>query len=260
MAQDGGAEALAQRHVPGSRLSGHHLLQRAEAEGYEEESGRGRSRTAAHVREAGHSAVGTEAVGRSRCRCGLRFRLGRDDLQGEAQKTRRHLLLVHRGDTRSRRSRPKVSGLGRAGRRQLLRCTEQRGLLRRLVRLHPARRPLPDGAIDLLPHQQLRVGPVRANAHRRGGRRIRLVSRRVHRAALRQESTSRGGRRTRRARRRRDQILDRPELVRGRRDWQGRHIQLGSTLRASFRATTPSASSTRSRSRIIPSRPTRARR
>ena len=43
------AEALAQHSLPDDRLPGHHLLQRAEAEGDEEESRRSRSGTAAHV-------------------------------------------------------------------------------------------------------------------------------------------------------------------------------------------------------------------
>jgi Fe-S cluster assembly protein SufB len=44
------------------------------------------------------------------------------------------------------------------------------GVHRRLVRLHPAGRALPDGAIDLLPDQRGQDRPVRADAdHRRQG-------------------------------------------------------------------------------------------
>ncbi len=51
----------------------------------------------------------------------LRLRLGRDDLQGEAQEARRHLLLVHRGGQGLPRTHQEVPRLGRARRRQLLR-------------------------------------------------------------------------------------------------------------------------------------------
>ena len=54
----------------------------------------------------------------------------------------------------------KVSGIGGAVQRQLLRRLERRGLYRRIFLLHPQRRALPDGAIDLLSHQRRRNRPV----------------------------------------------------------------------------------------------------
>ena len=119
-----------------------------------------------------------------------------------------------------------VPRLGGAAGRQLLRRAELRRLHRRLVRLHPAGRALPDGAVDLLPDQRVRDRPVRAHAdHRRRGR-VRVVPRGLHRAAARREPAPRGGRRAGRARRRSDQVLDGAELVPRRRRGQGRHLQL----------------------------------
>ena len=158
--------------------------------------------------------------------------------------------------------------------RQLLRGAERRRLHRRLVLLHPEGRALPDGAVDLLPHQRRRHRPVRAHADRRRGGQLRELPGGLHRAHARQEPAARGGRGAGRARRRRDQVLDGAELVPGRQGRQGRHLQLrhqarqvprartprsrgprsrparrspGSTRAASCRATTRSASSTRSR-------------
>jgi Fe-S cluster assembly protein SufB len=55
--------------------------------------------------------------------------------------------------------------------RQLLCDAELGGVLRRLVRLHAQGRALPDGAVDLFPHQREEHRPVRAHAdHRRRGR------------------------------------------------------------------------------------------
>ncbi len=64
----------------------------------------------------------------------------------------------------------KYLGIGRAGDRQFLRDAEFGGVLRRLVRLRAAGRALPDGAVDLFPHQREEHRPVRAHAdHRRQG-------------------------------------------------------------------------------------------
>ena len=87
-------------------------------------------------------------------------------------------------------------------------------------------RALPDGAVDLFPHQRAQHRPVRADAdHRREGR-LRLLSGRLHRADARREPAPRRGRRAGRAGRRRDQVFDGAELVSGRRQRQGRHLQL----------------------------------
>ena len=106
-----------------------------------------------------------------------------------------------------------VSRLGRAAHRQLLRRAQLGGLQRRLVRLHPEGRPLPDGAVDLLPDQREGHRPVRAHADHRGRGLVRQLPRRLHGADARREPAPRRRRRARRARRRDDQVLDDPELV-----------------------------------------------
>ena len=190
-----------------------------------EEPRRGRSRAAQDVREARRAPLGARRARRRRRRRRVRQRLRRDVVQGQARGTRHHLLLVQRGPARAPRTRPQVPGLGRAGHRQLLRDAQQRGLLRRLVRLRAQGRALPDGALDLLPHQRGRHRPVRAHAdHRRRGR-VRLLPRGMHGPQARHEPTPRRRGRARRARRRRDQVLDGPELVPRRQGRQGRHLQ-----------------------------------
>ncbi len=116
---------------------------------------------------------------------------------------------------------------------------------------------------------------------------VRQLPRRLHGADARREPAPRRGRRARRAGRRDDQVLDDSELVSGRQGRQGRHLQLRHQARpvrrprledhvdagrdrlgdhlevsraASCRATTRSASSTRSRRRTTGSRRTPARR
>ena len=220
-----------------------------------------------------------------RGRRGVRLRLGRDDLQGRARRARHHLLLVLRGGARASRAGAQISRHRRAAERQFLRGAQLGGVQRRLVRLHPAGRALPDGAVDLFPHQRAEDRPVRAHAaHRRQGRLCQL-SRRLHRAAARREPAACRGRRADRARRRRDQIFDRAELVSGRRRGQGRHLQFrhqarrlprrarrrspgprsrparrspGNIRAASCEATIRSANSIRSRSPTTASRPTPA--
>ena len=167
-----------------------------------------------------------------------------------------------------------VSRHGGAAGRQFLRGAELGGVHRRLVRLRAQGRALPDGAVDLFPHQRRRDRPVRAHPdHRRRGRLCQLP-RRLHRAAARREPAARRGGRADRARRRPDQVLDGAELVPGRspraraasttsspsaapaaaatrrspgpRSRPARRSP-GNTRAASCRATTRSASSTRSR-------------
>ena len=109
--------------------------------------------------------------------------------------------------------------------RQFLRHAQFGGVLRRLLRLRAAGRALPDGAVDLFPHQRAQYRPVRAHAdHRRQGLLCEL-SRRLHRADARREPAARRRGRAGRARRRRDQIFDRAELVSGRRQGPRRHLQ-----------------------------------
>ena len=104
------------------------------------------------VREDGEHRGRSGAPGRGRCR--VRFRLGRDHLQGRAQEGRRDLHADLGGDPRASRPREEVSRLGGAGVRQFLRHPQFGGVLRRLVRLRAAGRALPDGAVDLFPHQR----------------------------------------------------------------------------------------------------------
>ena len=101
-----------------------------------------------------------------------------------------------------------------------------RGLLRRLVLLHPQGRALPDGAVHLLPHQRRQHRPVRAHADRGRGGRLRQLPRGLHRAHPRREPAARRRGRAGRPRRRADQVLDGAELVPGRQGRQGRHLQL----------------------------------
>ncbi len=67
-----------------------------------------------------------------------------------------------------------VPRLGGSVRDNYLRRTQLGGLLRRVVRLHPQGRALPDGAVDVLPHQRGRHRPVRAHADRRRRRLVRV--------------------------------------------------------------------------------------
>ena len=84
----------------------------------------------------------------------------------------------------------------------------------------------------LFPHQRREHRPVRAHADRRRQGQLRLLPRRLHRADARREPAARGGGRDLRARGRRGEILDRPELVSGRRRGQGRDLQFRHQARA----------------------------
>ena len=90
----------------------------------------------------------------------------------------------------------------------------------------PRGRALPDGAFHLLPHQRQGDRPVRAHAHHRRQGRLRELPGRLHRADARREPAARRRGRADRARRCRDQVLDGAELVSGRQERQGRHLQL----------------------------------
>ena len=172
--------------------------------------------------------------------------------------------------------------------RQLLRGAELGGLLGRVVLLHPEGRPLPDGALDVLPDQPGRHGPVRADAHRRRGGGVRLrTSRAARRRSATRTSSTRPSSSSSRSTTPRSSTRPSRTGIPGDKRGQGRHLQLrhearqvrsgsarrspgrrsrparrsrGSTRAASCWATTRSASSTRSRSRTTTSRPTRARR
>jgi Fe-S cluster assembly protein SufB len=143
-----------------------------------------------------------------------------------AEEGRRDLHVDLRSDPRASRSDEEISRLGRSDLRQLLCDAEFGRLHRRFLRLRAEGRALPDGAVDLLPHQREEHRPVRAHADHRRGRRLRLLPRRLHGAAARREPAACRRRRTRRARRCRDQVFDGAELVSGRCAGQGRHLQL----------------------------------
>ena len=221
VAHDEGAD-LAERQVRADQLPGHRLLLGAEEEEGAEQPGRSRSGSPRDVQQARHSARGADAARRRRGRRGVRQRLGGDDVQGDAGEAGHHLHVVLGGGARASGSGEEVSRLGRAAYRQLLRGAELGGLQRRLVRLHPEGRALPDGALDLLPDQREGHRPVRAHAdHRRGGL-VRQLPRGLHGADARREPAPRRRRRARGARRRDDQVLDDPELVSRRQGRQGR--------------------------------------
>ena len=67
--------------------------------------------------------------------------------KGELGEARHHLLLVRRGGARAPRAGAQISRHRGAAERQFLRGAEFRRVQRRLVRLHPAGRALPDGAL-----------------------------------------------------------------------------------------------------------------
>ncbi len=153
------------------------------------------------------------------------FGLGRDHLPGGAEEGRRDLHADLGGDPRASGAGEEISRHGGADLGQFLRDAELGGVLRRLVRLRAAGRALPDGAVDLFPHQRAQHRPVRAHAdHRRQGR-LRQLPRRLHRAAARREPVACRGGRTGHARRCRDQIFDGAELVPRQFRRQGRHLQ-----------------------------------
>ena len=165
---------MGQGRIRPDRLSEHLLLFRAE-EGAAV-ARRDRSGDSAHLREARHSAArarsaaghpegGRREDGRCRRRrrrqrlwprrgrCGVRFGFGRHHLQGRARQGRRPVHADLRGDPRASRAGEEVSRHGGADQRQFLRHAQFGGVLRRLVRLRAAGRALPDGAVDLFPHQ-----------------------------------------------------------------------------------------------------------
>ncbi len=151
---------------PRDRLPGCLLLRRAQEAGAEEPR-RGRSRHSRHLQEARHSAEGTGSAGRHPQRRGgrgVRFRLGRDHLPRQARGARRDLLLDLGSGARASRARAEISRHGRPLCRQFLRHAQFGGVFRRHLRLCAEGREMPDGALDLFPHQRRQDRPVRAHA------------------------------------------------------------------------------------------------
>ncbi len=223
---DDGA-ALAERQVPADRLPGDQLLlgagtiEAARAAWTRSTPSCSRPTTSSASRSTSRSCspgVAVDAIFDS-------VSVG-TTIQGRAGQARDHLLLVRRGGARASRAGAEVPRLGRAVQRQLLRRAQRRGVHRRLVRLHPEGRALPDGAVDLLPHQRADTGQFE--------RTLIIADEGAYVSYLEgctapkrdDEPAARRGRRAGRARGRDDQVLDRAELVRGRRGGAGRHLQL----------------------------------
>ncbi len=196
----------------------------------QEEAGqprRGRSRNPQDVRQAGHPARASRRCSPASPSTPCSTRVS---VATTFKKKLGELGIIFCSFSEAVREPPRagaqVRRLGRAAHRQLLRRAQLGGVQRRLVRLRAEGRALPDGAVDLLPHQRQGHRPVRAHAdHRRRGR-LRQLPRRLHGADARRAPAARRGRRAGRARRRHHQVLDRPELVPRRQGRQGRHLQL----------------------------------
>src|SRR5581483_7923077 len=120
-------------------------------------------------------------------------RVGGDDVLQGTRQAGNHFLFVHRGGAEASGTGGETSRDGGALHGQFL-CGAQLGRVqRRIVLLHPQGRALSDGAFDLFPHQHGEHGPVRADADRRGGRRVCELSRRLHGADAGREPIARGG-------------------------------------------------------------------
>ena len=211
---------------PADRLPGHLLLLRAEGTAGPEVHRRGGPEAPGDLREARHSPARAGPAGRRRRGCGVRQRLRHHHLQGQAVRGRRHLLLLLRSRAGAPGTRPQVPRNRRPLPGQLLRGAELRGVHRRLLRLHPEGRPLPDGTVDVLPDQPGQDRPVRAHAdHCRRGQ-PRQLPRGLHGPPARREPAARGRGRTGGPQGRHHQVLDRAELVSRRRGRPGRHLQL----------------------------------
>src|SRR5882672_2245279 len=72
-------------------------------------------------------------------------------LAGVAVQARNHLLLFRRSSSEPPRAGREIPRHRRPAQRQFLRGAERRGFQRRIVRLRPKGREVPDGAVDLLP-------------------------------------------------------------------------------------------------------------
>ena len=110
------------------------------------------------VREARHPARGAEAARRRRGRRGVRQRLGRHDVQGQAGRSSAS------SSARSPRRCRSIPSWCRSTSARSCRTptTSSRRSTPRSSRdgsfvLHPEGRALPDGAVDLLPHQRRRT-------------------------------------------------------------------------------------------------------
>ena len=173
------------------RFPGHHLLGGAQTR--RRPPGRDRPRAAGNLRQAGHPAARAGGAGRREAqgrRGGgrrVRFRERDYDLPQEPGREGHHLLLLLRGGARASGPGAQVPGERGARGGQLLRGPELRGLLRRVLLLHPQGGEVPDGPVQLLPHQRFRHRPVRAHADHRRRRLVGKLYGRLHRADARRE-------------------------------------------------------------------------
>ena len=227
------------------------------------------------LREARHPAARAGQARRRRRGRGLRLRLRRDDLPAsKLGEGRRSSSARSRRRCRTIRSScKKYLGSVVPYTDNFFATLNSAVFSRRLLLLHPEGRPLPDGAVDLLPDQLANTGQFERTliiaeegayvSYLEGCTAPMRDENQLHAAVVELVALDE----------RRDQVLDRPELVPRRQGRQGRHLQLrdearrlprdaaprspgprsrparrspGSTRAASSRATTRSASSTRS--------------
>ena len=177
----GGAD-VGSHQPPADRLPADVLLGGAEAEGPRaREPRRHRPGDPFDVREARHLPRRAEAPVRDRGRRRHGLGLSGNDVQGSSDRGGRDLLLVLRRGQRPPRTGAPPPRLRRRLSRQLLRRTELRSVLGRIVLLRPGRGRLPDGAVHLLPDQRRGHRPVRADPDRRRGGGLGQLPRRLHR-------------------------------------------------------------------------------
>ena len=253
LARDGGGQLGQARH-PRDRLPGRLLLRRAQGEAEARVARRGRSRNPARLRKARHSDRGAEGARRRRRRAqgrgrrGVRQRQRRHHLPRGAEEGGRHLPLAS-----PKRSASIPSWSANISARVVPQRDNYFACLNSAVFSDGTFVYVPEGVrcpmelSHLFPHQCREYRPVRAHPDRRRQGQLRLLPRRLHRADARREPAARGGGRDLRARGRRGEILDRPELVSGRRRGQGRHLQLRHQARAVQRATARRSAGPRSR-------------
>ncbi len=117
--------------------------------------------------------------------------------------------------------------LGQCGsvHRQFLCRTQFRRVRRRFVRLYSERSSLPDGVIQLFPHERPQYGAVRAHLDHCRRRCLCELSGGVHGSHPRRESTPCGHCRNHRVRPSGGQILHRAKLVSRRQNGAGGRVQ-----------------------------------
>jgi hypothetical protein len=213
--------------LPRDRLSGPVLLRQAQEHGRQAEvAGRGRPEAAGDLRQAGHPAEGADASGRCRrgeeprkvavdavfdsvsvgttfkaelAKAGVIFCSISEAVREHPELVKKYLgSVVPQSDNFFATLNSAVFSDGS------------------FVYIPPGR-ALPDGAVDLFPHQCREHRPVRAHAdHRRQGV-LRQLSGRLHRAQARHHQLARRGGGDRDPGRCRGEVFHRPELVSGRR-------------------------------------------